>query len=1439
VPERRRRGISGVSVLLTGIGGGRTLAVVGIGVLGPVRVEDGEALGPRDRVVLAALALRRGETVSAEHLADALWGERPPASWAKVVQGCVVRLRKVLGAGAIETEPQGYRLAVAVDEVDAQRFEHLVQRGRELLTLGEPERSAHVTAQALALWRGPALVELDGWAPARIEAARLDELRLDAQELLVDAALRAGRYRDVMAEAQARVTEAPLRERRWALLARAQYQAGRQGEALRTLHQARTVLATDLGVDPGPDLVALEAAILRQDPSLVADTALPEPSATCPYLGLVPYDVADADGFFGRDADVAACLRRLADVGVLAVVGPSGSGKSSLVRAGVAAALERDGRRVLVVTPGARPDDALTVLPAAGPAPVLVVDQCEEAVAVCDDPGERARFFAALAAHAERGPLVVALRADRLGELSAHPVLARLIEPGMYLLGAMGETDLRAAVEGPAHQAGLLPEPGLVELLLQDVEGEPGALPLLSHALRTTWERREGRTLTVDGYRATGGIRGAVAQSAEALYQQVPPDQRPLLRDMLLRLVAPSPDGEPVRNRLPRRVIATDTTHEELVELLVGARLVTSDDGVVQLAHEALARAWPRLQGWLDEDVEGQRILRHLTGASDTWDTMGRPDSELYRGARLTQALDWRQRADPDLTPTERDYLDASQTLADTEQRAAENRARHQARQNRRLRALLTATAIFLVGALITGFVAVGQREQARDEGRVATARELAAAATANLEVDPERSILLALAAVERSRSGDGGALAEAEEALHSAVTASRIELRVPGVGGRLDWSPDGTVFVTEGREDSGIVDIRDARTGDSVRSFQAHDGDITDVAFNHDGTQLATTGDDGARIWDPATGEELHAVPVPGHDVGLGVSGPSFNADGSLFAAAWPDDGVVKIVDVATGLVVREVRSVAEPNSTTFDPTGTRLAITSLRAPKAAVVDVASGNAVFDLDGHILYPIMDIAWSPDGESIATAGFDGSTRVFDARTGKQRFAVLGTGGHVYSVDWGPDSARLVSGKSDGTARVWQVTEGGARELITLSARDTRKGVTGVAFSPDGTRVLTGDVGITAARVWNVGIAGDAEVANLPAVAIFGGAVDFTSDGRQLVATSGAGSVTVWDAQSFTRVRTLGAPPRSSSAPAPGEARGYYAPVGSGADVFSLDVSPDGRMVAVARLDATVRVWDMESGRDAFTVDPGPAMAPYMGVAWNREGDLLAVLANDGRTGHVSVVDRSGRQVGVWQEEFGTVISGLTFSPDSEQLVTTRFPVGQTDADAGEVVVWDWRKGDAVPYIDTPADFAVASPTGHLVATTTRQATVTGSSETVDVWDPTTGQRVATLAGNTGSVLDLAFSADGSRLATSSQDGTVRVWDPSTGEQLLLLRGHYASAYSVAFSPDGSRLASVGSEGVVRVWALDLEEIVEIAEREVTRTLTDEECRQYLHQERCD
>ena len=366
---------------------------VGIEVLGPLTI-DGDALdlSRRDRVVVGALAACRGEPVSMDQLAEALWGEQPPASWRKLVQGCVMRLRKLLGPGAIETTGGGYRLKLSGEDVDAQRFDRMLARARELLARGEPEHAGYVAEEALDLWRGRAFVDVLEWDLGRIEAERLEGLRLDAQEVRLEAAVRSGQHERVLTDLQVLVRAQPLRERRWALLALAQYQSGRQSDALATLRQLRGVLAEELGLDPGPDLVALEHAMLTQDPSLVGSEALPEPATICPYLGLLPYQVDDADGFFGRTTELDECMRRLRENGTLTIVGPSGSGKSSLARAGVAARLRADGRPVTVVVPGAPPLDSLAGLPARA-APVLVVDQLEGAFALCASAQERVRFL--------------------------------------------------------------------------------------------------------------------------------------------------------------------------------------------------------------------------------------------------------------------------------------------------------------------------------------------------------------------------------------------------------------------------------------------------------------------------------------------------------------------------------------------------------------------------------------------------------------------------------------------------------------------------------------------------------------------------------------------------------------------------------------------------------------------------------------------------------------------------------------------------------------------------------------------------------------------------------------------------------------------------------------------------------------------------------------
>lgn len=339
--------------------------LVGVKVLGRLQVDgvggNGLVLGPRDRIVLEALALARGEVFSNDRLADALWGEEAPTTWPKVVQGCVMRLRKALGPGAVETAAGGYRLAIAGDDLDSIMFEWLVERGRALAATGEADRAAVTFARALALWRGEPFADLERLSPGRTEAARLDELRRTTEEDLLDARLAAGEHREVVAEAQARCPRIRCESgggRSWPWPSTA---VG--GRATRSGHSAGlgAPSSRSWGVDPGADLVALENAILRQDAELSATTVAVATSAGCPYKGLAFYDVDDADSFYGRDAQVTACVERLAATPLLVIAGPSGCGKSSLLRAGVVAALQHGGRPVAVFTPGADPHGALAV----------------------------------------------------------------------------------------------------------------------------------------------------------------------------------------------------------------------------------------------------------------------------------------------------------------------------------------------------------------------------------------------------------------------------------------------------------------------------------------------------------------------------------------------------------------------------------------------------------------------------------------------------------------------------------------------------------------------------------------------------------------------------------------------------------------------------------------------------------------------------------------------------------------------------------------------------------------------------------------------------------------------------------------------------------------------------------------------------------------------
>ena len=1356
-------------------------------MLGPLVVNGDEGrLGHRDRVVLAALVARPGEVVASEQLADALWGEKPPQTWGKVIQGCVVRLRKLLGAEAITTVDRGYRLAVPPDDIDSYQFERLLGRGRELLLLSEPDRASYVLDQAMALWRGPALDDLGDWDPGRIEAARLDELRRDAEELRVDAALRSGHCREVLGTAQTLVAQAPLRERRWALLALAQYQAGQQAQALRTLHQVRTVLATELGLDPGPDLVALESAILRQDPTLVVEGVLPESGATCPYRGLLPYDVGDSDAFFGRDAEVADCRRRLTALGVLVVVGPSGSGKSSLVRAGIGAALEREGRPVHSFAPGSRPLDALAAT-RAGSADVLLVDQCEDTVLLCQDPVEREEFFARLVEHAERAPLVVALRADRIGEVSEHAGFARLVERGLFLLGPMRPHELRVCIEGPARQAGLLLEPGLVDLLVREVVDQPGALPLLSHALRETWSHREGRTLTVAGYHASGGIRGAVARSAEEIYHRVPQDQRHLVRALMLRLVGTTAQGVPVRSRVPRQLVAGDAAHAHVVELLVGARLVTSDDGALEVAHEALVRAWPRLREWLAEDVEGHRILGHLADAAQAWQAMGRPDSELYRGVRLAQAIDWREHTRPDLATLEVDFLRASRVHVDAELREARRHAALQAVARRRTRRLAIGLAVALVLALVAAGAAT--RYQVAAEHRAAEADRTAILADANRLAALSSSVgsldLSLLLAAEAARTA---ATPSAGDALLDTLVEHRRAIQVTALPGRpwdgeladhgrtlyvsltdrtLRWDVGAQHPAREFKNWFAGGDIATAARSDRVAMWRWRDDEHLQVGV-FDGS--------GRLLLQQRTRRQIGGWPDA-----LGLS-----PDGRrLIEVVGVDDvhgrfsDLVRVVDVATGEQLARYRGQRSrevdvfPTATLADDGSAAVSWTDEDAPSATRVDLRTGRSLpLQVPARDAVAVKFVALRIGAAELWS---DGSVSLFD-RDGRRTQDLDAHHAPVTDIVVAPDGTWAVTGDEAGTLLVWRIDPESGRWSQREALSGHEGGIRGVAVDPSGQTLVTVSDDSTAIS-WDISDAagfgsrvpglGDHWISNRPSTVV---------PGRLVVAP----------------VRPAPSSPERFGAHGSGTfdvAAAFLDPV----TARVLDVVPVHRTLAGTLFGSSVSV-SPDGTRVAVTYATGTAV---LDVATHRVVRRIALPP----TGEEAPDGRALPEL-VWSS---------AWTPDGTRLLIGAEGEGFDPSD-GNLAVVDtstWQVRDArIPLDSTGAQTMAFSPDRRWLAVGMSNATSSDQpAGTVDILDADTLHRVRRVRlGTSNFPYDVAFSPDGRHVAAVGDHGFLAVFDRRSGRLLHdPVKVHNQFAQQAAWTPDGRTVVTTGADGTVALY----------------------------------
>jgi WD40 repeat protein len=1153
----------------------------------------------------------------------------------------------------------------------------------------------------------------------------------------------------------------------------------------------------------------------------------------CPYKGLSSFEEGDATYFFGRERLVGELAARTVQVGLLGVVGASGSGKSSVVAAGLLPSLHAgllpgsDRWRSVVLRPGEHPMAELAgavgpvaaassdgnpleaAIDAVGPDGRLVVavDQFEEVFTICTDDDERDAFIEAITRAATRWPeriaFVLTIRDDFYGRCAPHRELAELLIANHVLVPPMTSDELRRAIELPARRARLRVEAALGDALVAEAAEEPGGLPLLSAALVELWQRREDGWLRMDAYERTGGVRGAVARLAEASYQQLADPEREVARRILLRLSGIG-EGDVVTRRrvqISEFDVDTDPVAADVLARLTQDRLLTMSDSTVEVAHEALLREWPRLRAWLEEDVQGHQLRQHLTQAARQWQATGRDASEVYRGARLSVALDWASTREPDLNELERDFLAESR-------QASEREAERQRRTNRRLRGLLVGTAVFLVVALLAGGLALVQRGHARQEAqraerqaRVASARELAAAAVANLDVDSERSILLALEAVEVTWEADRTVVPEAEEALHRALKQSRLVLTVPQ-GGGLAVSQDGTRFGTTGRD--GTATVWETDTGERLLTLRGHDGAVNGIAFSADGRWLATTGSDGTvRVWDGGTGREIHVL--RGHTDT--VLGPAFSPDGKWLATKG-DDATVRIWSVAVGKQEMVLRGPAgetfdplgAPVGPAFSPDGSRLASGGW-GTTATIWDLATGKIALTLSGHT-WEVTGVAFSPDGSRLATATYEGTARTWDAETGEQLTTFSGHAGELLSVDYSPDGSRLATAGSDATARVWDAATGD--HLMTLAGHTT--GILHAAFTPDGDRLITAGADGTT-RLWDVSLTGGRDWLTVPGPSLRMGGVAFSPDGSTFAVPEQLTGVTIRDSDTGAKVMTL---------------RGHDAIIARMA--FSPDgntlAGTDGTGVTRSRANWTVPIWDVHTGELVENLTGHKGDVPAAG--FTPDGRGLVTSSYDGSLRVWDLLTGTERH----RLDVGADAFGLGFSPDGRYLLAG---VGLD----GVVTVWDAdtleQRGELVGHTDYIQALAFG-PDGQV-------ATASGDG-TAKVWDLESGRELTTLRGHSGPVLGVAFSPDGSRVATSSADGTAKLWDAATGREVLTLFGHDRIVHTVAFSPDGRLLATASGDGTVALHLLPIDELRELARERATRGLTDEECGQYLHVESC-
>jgi WD40 repeat protein/energy-coupling factor transporter ATP-binding protein EcfA2 len=1098
----------------------------------------------------------------------------------------------------------------------------------------------------------------------------------------------------------------------------------------------------------------------------------PEYKAQCPFPGLSSFGEKKYHKFFfGRDELIRDLQKEVAKDNFLAVIGTSGSGKSSVVLAGLIPKLKEEELSLqwAYMTPGKEPLRQLKrrlerLLKVSEHHSILVVDQFEELFTLCEDRADRVEFIEKLLNFADRRKVVITMRADFLGECTFYPELRKRIETRQKLVGPMEPAELITAMKMQADRGGLRFEAGLSHAILNDVQGEPGAMPLLQYALQELWKRRRGRWLCDEEYQAIGRVQKAIAKTADDFYNSLSVAEQEQVQNIFLRLTrldASALAGEKRRDTR-RRVELEDLvpTGDDLavtrklvqqlagggVRLVVTSRNEATGKEEVEVAHEALIRYWPTLQNWLNQNRIDLLLRETINQAAQEWQNhKDMPDKDGYlthQGGRLEDAeVLLNQPKFVQLNQLEAEYVLACVQLRQRRLKLEEQR------QQRVFMAALS-TVLLLCGITFAGY----QWRQAEFE-RI---QALSTSSEAKLEVEPLEALIGSLQAAKEVKQlwlPQTTLTNKVMSRLHKVTSEIREINRLEGYEGSVtdgSFSPDGKMLASTGVD--GTVRLSNLHGKELIKFGVSKEG-VRNVYFSPDGRLLATGDEDGTiKLWD-LKGNLMREFPKQRE----GVFNITFSPNGKTIATG-SGDGMVRLWSWE-GKLLKEfpAHNTSKDKKVwgiSFSPDGKTLATGS--GDRTAKLWDLNGKLLSEFKGH-KDTVFSVSFSPNGQKLATASMDSTVKLWDLK-GKELRELSGHTDWVFSVSFSPDGQNLATGSKDSVVRFWDLNGKLLKEFKGHS-----DSVRSVIFSPNGKLLASAGYDSTV-RLWNL-------QQYRPPLTDFKGhkgavwSVSFSPDGEILTTAGADGTVRLWDYLSGENL---------------GEFKGHKG------IIWKVSFSPNGKHLATSGEDGTARLWSLfGKQRREFKGHKGGVL----GLNFSPDGKFLATSGKDGTA---RLWDLSGKQLREFKGHEGAVLS-VSFSPNGKLLATA-------GAD-GIVRLWN-LSGQKVREFPAHGDWI-----NSVIWSNDGQKLATGSSDrTVRLWD-LSGHQLNELKGHIGPVLKLRWSEDGKLLATAGADSTARLWDVS-GQEVAVFKGHQGEVKSVGFSLDGKLLATSGEDGTVKLWRVE-------------------------------